>query len=491
MTEKDFYSHVFDNDDPTVDLDVKTEICFSKKNLPKGEMVPVYINGKEEYVLIPLDAKDGSVVKVSGRGRHDYRSGRSGDLYVTVHIKGRPIQWKKFGIISVLFLTVILAILLMFHENVISTKTLTSQQIDMTELQQQQKNMTGKQQTDATTENTLPSIESSITSESIAVSGERDEADDFTMPEQSLQAYSNLMMSTYDFLGASEDYNTDHMHELEEAMSEKTFWGQSEIHRNEIKKVVFLDSMANKGENCWDVSATGDGSVIAWERDGILYVAADGVIVLGRSTAGLFSSFTNVTSIAFNNNVDTSQVTDMQDMFLGCWNLQTIDLSCFDTSNVCNMSSMFGSTPIQQLDVSMLDTSNVTSMAGMFANCENLQYLDLSNFNTVKVDSMSSMFGNCYVLSYVDLSSFNTENVSDMNGLFYRCYSLEKLDVSGFDTSKVKDMSWMFAACRMPLLDISGFEEGGLEDVTGMFRNSSIAALKCNSDVIQSAYDSR
>lgn len=301
----------------------------------------------------------------------------------------------------------------------------------------------------------------------------------------------NQMMSVCDLLGTAEEYNTDHMTPLEEEMSQKTFWRQEDIRRNEIGKVVFLDSTASKGSNYWDISAPGDSSVIAWETNGTLYVAADGVITLGKSVAGLFSGFTNVKSIEFNNNIDTSQVTDMQDMFLGCWNLKSIDLSGFDTRNVCNMSSMFGSTPIQQLDVSMFDTSNVVNMAGMFANCENLQYLDLSSFDTAKVDSMSSVFGNCYALSYIDLSSFNTQNVTDMNGLFYRCRSLQELDLSGFDTRNVKDMSWMFAACNMQQLDISGFSDDSLETVSGMFRNSSISTLLTNSDVIQYAYDDR
>ena len=320
---------------------------------------------------------------------------------------------------------------------------------------------------------------------------EQEETESAEIPTQAPRVSLNVMMSTYDFLGASEDYNTDHMHELEEIMSQRTFWGQSEIRRNAIKKVVFLDSMESKEKDYWDVSAAGNGSVIAWEKDGVLYVAADGVITLSRSAVGLFSSFTKVMSIEFNNNIDTSQVTDMREMFLGCWNLQSIDLSCFDTTNVTNMSCMFGSTPIQQLDVSTLNTTNVVSLSGMFANCENLQYLDLSRFNTMKVVSMSSMFANCYALSQVDLSGFNTENVDDMNGLFYRCHSLKELDLSGFDTANVKDMSWMFAACKMPQLDISEFEVNSLENVTGMFRNSSIATLNCNSNVIQSAYDGR
>lgn len=39
--------------------------------------------------------------------------------------------------------------------------------------------------------------------------------------------------------------------------------------------------------------------------------------------------------------VDTSNVTNMSNMFEGCWNLTSLDVSNFDTSNVTDMNSMF------------------------------------------------------------------------------------------------------------------------------------------------------
>ncbi len=480
MVEKDFNNHIFNEEDLTLNLDIHTEICFSKKNLPKGEMVPVVVEGKEEYILIPLDTKDGSMIKISGRGKHDYKSGKTGDLYVLVHIKEQPIVRKKHFVIAVLLFAVLLAAFALSRKlRNPSELTVMSPQTEST-----------AEHEEAITAIPMSTEPETIGEESVIEQGQ-EETENAEIPTQAPQASPNVMMSTYDILGAAEDYNTDRMHEFEEAMSRKPFWGQSEIRRSEIKKVVFLDSLENRDKDYWDVSATGDESVLAWVKDGVLYVAADGVITLSRSAVGMFSSFTNVTAIEFNNNIDTSQVTDMSDMFLGCWNLRSIDLTCFNTSKVTSMSSMFGSTSIEQLDVSIFDTANVISLAGMFANCEKLQYLDLSNFNTTKVESMSSVFANCYALVEVDLSGFNTGNVDNMNGLFYRCYSLKELDLSGFDTSKVKDMSWMFAACKMSQLDVSGFETDNLEDVTGMFRNSSITTLKCNSNEIQRAYNNR
>lgn len=115
MAEKDFHSHIFDNDDPTVDLDIKTEIRFSKKNLPKGEMVPVFVDGKKEYVLIPLDIKDGTILTVKGGGKHDPRSGKTGDLHVLVHIlEDGTFPWKiVLPAVVVLAIIIIIAVLMM------------------------------------------------------------------------------------------------------------------------------------------------------------------------------------------------------------------------------------------------------------------------------------------------------------------------------------------------------------------------------------------
>ncbi|MBR2038590.1 MAG: hypothetical protein IKA09_12835 [Lachnospiraceae bacterium] len=87
MAEKNINYHIFDDDEDTpLDLDIKTEIYFSGKDHPQGKMVPVSVDGREEYILIPLDAKDGKTEKFSGKGKHHPRSGKTGDLYVMIHI---------------------------------------------------------------------------------------------------------------------------------------------------------------------------------------------------------------------------------------------------------------------------------------------------------------------------------------------------------------------------------------------------------------------
>ena len=95
------------------------------------------------------------------------------------------------------------------------------------------------------------------------------------------------------------------------------------------------------------------------------------------------------------------------------------------------------------LDLSRLDTSQVTNMRNMFSECSALTSLDLSSFDTSKVENMDSMFGECTNLTSLDLSTFDTGNVTSMTWMFYHCPSLTSLDVSSFDTSKATDMRGM------------------------------------------------
>ena len=94
-----------------------------------------------------------------------------------------------------------------------------------------------------------------------------------------------------------------------------------------------------------------------------------------------------------------------------------------------------GLTEIKGLN--QVDTSAVTNMEDMFNQCENLTSLDLSSFNTAGVTSMRNMFVNCKGLTSLDLQNFNTEKVTDMYDMFAECASLKTLNISSFQMSQV------------------------------------------------------
>ena len=136
-----------------------------------------------------------------------------------------------------------------------------------------------------------------------------------------------------------------------------------------------------------------------------------------------FNNMFKVESITGMQYLNTSEVTNMGDMFSGCNALTCIDLSNFNTANVTNMWDMF-------------------------LGCLGLTSIDLSSFNTANVENMGSMFIGCTGLTSLDLSSFNTANVLNMRDMFRYCTSLTTIYVGdGWSTAAVYSSSNMFLDC--------------------------------------------
>ena len=147
---------------------------------------------------------------------------------------------------------------------------------------------------------------------------------------------------------------------------------------------------------------------------------------------------------------DTSNMTDMSDLFYYCNSLITIPK--LDTSKVTTMARAFNECN-SLITIPRLDTSNVQSMYATFSNCSNLTTIPL--LDTSNVTSMSSIFSGCKQLTTIPL--LDTSNVTDMYGVFYVCINLTS--IPQLDTSKVTTMADMFYGCynltTIPLLDTS------------------------------------
>ena len=217
----------------------------------------------------------------------------------------------------------------------------------------------------------------------------------------------------------------------------------------------FLASKETLGENeygIYDGWATPDW---VWKNPNVANVTKvvfDPAFANARPTKcnEWFQNYVNLTSIEGIEYLNTSQVTDMHNMFYNCYHLQTTDFSGFDTRKVKDMSNMFyncGS--LKSLDISNFNTSEVTDMRNMFYHCIGLTSLDLSHLNTSKVSIMISMFQLCSNLLSVNLSGWDTRNVGSMDHMFEKCISLKTLDLSGFDTrEKTCAMDDMFNTCK-------------------------------------------
>ena len=242
----------------------------------------------------------------------------------------------------------------------------------------------------------------------------------------------------------------------------------SSTYKSKITSIVTKDNLEipNTAIEYWDVSAAGDGSVIAYvEDDGSgngtykVTIGGQGGIIANPNSSYLFygsylgtsfstSNFSSLQSVDFTY-LDTSQVTNMSRMFYNCRSVTNIVFGDnFDTSNVTTMYRMFEyCSSLTNLDVSHFDTSNVTDMSEMFSGCGSLTNIIFpENFGSFTT-TMYRMFSSCSSLTNLDVSHFDTANVTNICEMFSSCRSLTSLDLSHFDTSNVTDMSNMFYYC--------------------------------------------
>ena len=282
----------------------------------------------------------------------------------------------------------------------------------------------------------------------------------------------------------------------------------TEVLRNQIEsiKIEKNNIVPSDAKYSKDISSKQDGSVMLWYTDkdnNSLYEVSigseNGSLEANTNGSGMFSYLDNVDTLDLTG-LDTSNMTSMSymfynsnslksinlsnfntskllyanNMFNGCTSLESLDLSNFNTSKVTNFSNMFRDCQkMKEINLSNFDTSSATTFANLFHNCSSLTTLDLSSFNTNKVTYMGSMFYNCSSLTSLDLSNFNTSNVINMGyGMFYNCKSLKELDLSNFDTKKVIDFSDMFNGCSsLENIELSSFDTTNATNMANMFYN--------------------
>ena len=182
-------------------------------------------------------------------------------------------------------------------------------------------------------------------------------------------------------------------------------------------------------------------------RTGTTYDLNTGTTDVAWDTDGTNAS---VTKVVFDSSFAGARPTTTCDWFYNMQNLQSITgLSYLNTSEVTDMRYMFlGCSKLTSLDVSHFNTSKVIYMNQMFSGCTGLTSLDLSSFNTSKVAYMYEMFNGCSGLTSLDLSSFSTPKVTNMNSMFFSCSNLRTIYVgNGWSTAAVTNSVNMFRNC--------------------------------------------
>lgn len=152
-----------------------------------------------------------------------------------------------------------------------------------------------------------------------------------------------------------------------------------------------------------------------------------------------------VKELNFGPDFDTSSVESMRSMFQQCPKLTKLDISCFNTRNVEDMSGMFYESNVSRIDIKNFATAKCKKFDWMFAHNPNLEELVFGpGFDTSSGEDMKYMFTECTKLGDLDVSHFNTQNVKNMRGMFKKT-NFSVIDVSSFNTANCLDFDLMFA----------------------------------------------
>ena len=176
----------------------------------------------------------------------------------------------------------------------------------------------------------------------------------------------------------------------------------------------------------------------------------DYTVVDADKSITAISQYKNNKNVRYAKMLDTSQVTNMSNMFSGCSGLTSIP--ALNTSQVTNMSKMFIDCT-SLISIPTLDTSKVTVMDRMFSDCTSLT--SIPTLDTSKVTVMDRMFNGCGSLTTIP--ALNTSQVTSMSEMFWKCSSLTT--IPALDTSQATRMNSMFRICTsltsIPALDTS------------------------------------
>ena len=142
-------------------------------------------------------------------------------------------------------------------------------------------------------------------------------------------------------------------------------------------------------------------------------------------------------------NLDTSLLTTMDNMFYGCQYLVSLDLSSFDFSSTTSMYTMFYSCGSRATEFTVnfgnTDVSNVNTLGGCFQSCSTLKHITMPNADITGNFSMVQCFQYCTALETADLSKIKIlsgNGTIDVRWLFSGCSSLQKADIRNMDTSR-------------------------------------------------------
>ena len=147
-------------------------------------------------------------------------------------------------------------------------------------------------------------------------------------------------------------------------------------------------------------------------------------------------------------------------------NKSFLDLTDLDISELDNLSYIFYGSNIEVVDISGWDTSNVTTMENMFCFCDKLKnIIGIENFDVSKLESANSMFYCCKNLVELDLTNWNPISLKNAHEMFSSCSNLKIIkNIENWQLPNIKSVRQMFYKCAKLDVDLSNWDLSNLQN---------------------------
>ena len=147
-------------------------------------------------------------------------------------------------------------------------------------------------------------------------------------------------------------------------------------------------------------------------------------------------------------------------------NKSFLDLTDLDISELDNLSYIFYGSNMEVVDISGWDTSNVTTMENMFCFCDKLKnIIGIENFDVSKLKSANSMFYCCKNLVELDLTNWNPISLENAHEMFSSCSNLKIIkNIENWQLPNIKSVRQMFYKCAKLDVDLSNWDLSNLQN---------------------------
>lgn len=222
---------------------------------------------------------------------------------------------------------------------------------------------------------------------------------------------------------------------------------------------------------------------VDWDNDGVYdELGLSGNVIHDFQTPGTYTIAIRGVFPRIIFNEDAQKITNidqwgdiiwsnMEDAFLGCFNLNSTALDSPNLDNVSSLSSMFSFAISFNGEIANWDVGNVSDMSLMFFGASSFNQ-NLESWDVSKVIDMSSMFFGASSFNQ-SLNNWNVSSVTNMFGMFNGASSFNE-PIENWNVENVTNMSSMFSNATSFNQSLSEWNLMSATNLDGMLDNSNI-----------------